>query len=228
MGCHESRKNYSQEEIALMSEELMLNFHSNSPHKAYCVFKTKSRNGYLNDVGFAEAAEALNLTIKNVGTSLMVEEFFRQLRGAKGYSEVTLSVLSVLLGTGSEKEKAETLFNIYDETYSLTLPRAQVQRMVSDFLDLSIDQLGILVTNDQSHASGTLRNREYLKGLRSVKNQFQEMLIRDMLQGRESISRDSLVNWMCTAQGSKCLSSSNLRVALSDFRKELNRLARPK
>jgi len=218
MGCHGSRKRYSQEEVALLSEELVLQFHAASTQQAYAVFRCKARQGFLNALAFQEAAQELGVCTLNSGSSLQVEAFFASLQTPQGYPEHTLGLLAVLLSEGSASEKAATLFQLYDEAYVLELTQAQVTALIADLVDMSIVQLGLLVAGEQH---GALRNGEYLKGLQQASAAFQQALVEEILQGREVISRTEFVEQL--AENSKWRSASDLRVALAEFKRERNR-----
>ena len=218
MGCHGSRKRYSQEEVALLSEELVLHFHAASTQQAYSVFRCKARGGFLNALAFAEAAKELGLCVQNSGGSLQVEAFFASLQTPQGYPEHSLGLLAVLLSEGSSQEKAETLFQLYDEAYTLELTKAQVVILTADLVHMSTVSLGLLVAGEQP---GALRNGEYLKGLQQVSEAFQQDLVTEIMQGREVLTRPEFLKQF--SENSRWRSASDLRVAMAEFRREHSR-----
>lgn len=218
MGCHGSRKRYSQEEVALLTEELVLHFHAASTQQAYAVFRCKARQGFLNALAFEEAAQELGICTRNSGSSLQVEAFFSSLQTPQGYPEHTLGLLAVLLSEGSASEKATTLFQLYDEAYELELTKVQVTTLIADLVHMSITQLGLLVAGEQH---GALRNGEYLKGLQQASGAFQQTLVEEILLGREIVTRPEFIERL--SENSKWRSASDLRVALAEFKREHNR-----
>ena len=218
MGCHGSRKQYSQEEVALLTEELVLHFHASTTQQAHTVFCCKSRQGYLNETAFAEAAQELGLCVKNSGSSLQVETFFSSLNSPQGYPSHSLSVLAVLLGEGNGHDKAMTLFQMYDDTYSLELSKTQVARMLADLVNMSTQQLGLLVAGDQP---GSLRYKEYLKSLTQVSAAFQQSLLEELTKDSQTLPRTQFLKLF--ANNSTWQTASNLRLAMVEWRKEHSR-----
>jgi len=166
MGCTASGPDLNPAEAALSGLEHSLHFDSFTVNQHFFILRRYSQSSaFLNAVAFEEAAKAMKIRTTNSLTSPNTEEFYASLRSPEIKAR-DLAVLAVLLAPGSDNEKAEVLFEAYDSTYSKLLPRASIEEMVKDLIDMSVIRIQVLV---EGLAEDKNKVQDYLSALREQK-----------------------------------------------------------
>lgn len=208
MGCTASGPELNPAEAALSGLEASLHFEAFTANQHFFILRRYSQSSaFLNSAAFEEAAKAMKIRTSNSLASPKTEEFYQSLRDPEVKAR-DLAVLAVLLAPGSDNEKAEILFEAYDNTYSKLLPRTSIQEMVQNLLEMSTNRIQILVEGLSQDKSKVL---DYLSALRDQKMTTISMLVQAILGEKTQIAASEFVLAFEKADCQALLSSQKVR-----------------
>ena len=166
MGCTASEPEPNPAESALCGLEACLHFEELTVNQHFFALRRYYQTSpFLNNTAFAEAAKSMKIHTTNSPASPKTEEFYASLRSPEIKAK-DLVVLAVLLAPGSENEKAEVLFEAYDNSNAKVISKATVEEMVTDLIDMSVTHIQVLADGlsqnkpDVEGYLGTLRNQK--------------------------------------------------------------------
>lgn len=188
MGCAGSRE-ISDEETCLMEDELALGYSRYSAEKLDEVFRKFSTHQRLNENQFRDAVEMLKVPYGDASSLGNLATFYENFRELGCYKLHRLLILVVLLGYGSNRQKVQLWFEIYDGkgTHSLTLVEAK--KMVHKTFTIAVDYLLKLSTHRIDRA--LLLN--YFEQLNSVKMKVCDEIVKRLYKDKVVLSRDSFI-----------------------------------
>ena len=208
MGCNDSRKGLTQEEVALQDKETSLLLHTKYCNDLLYVFTFYAHSGLLSATGLQQALAKLSLPAPS-------ETFLLVLEGIKqdgGYDLRRLQLICILLGAPRDDFKPSALFTLYDTQDSLCLPVSEIEAMCLDLLTTSIVDLGRL--------SSDIRSENYLNGLNALKREFVATMLTKIVGDKTEITKKSFVEAMSTAETAKYMMAGGLRVAVANHKRE--------
>ena len=169
MGCAET-KIIGSEERSVLAAEQGLGFHEQNATRVDSIIRKYSSNGVINHTHLLRIADVLGLNVSNFSPHTKIDDFFRKLLNSDGFYPLKdLLVIGILLSAGTADEKSRLIYQIYDENLTNSLPVASVQNLIlKDLAHHSSQSLPLLVTNDQTPFSNTLKNEKYMSDLASI------------------------------------------------------------
>lgn len=202
MGCNDSRKGLTQEEIALQDKEILLHLHSKYCDDLLFVFTFHAHNSVISENGLKEAMGKLGIPVS--------EDFMRVMEGVKldaGYDLRKLQLMCILLGAPKGNSKPTALFTLYDVSDRLVLSAEVVETMCQDLLSTSITEIGRLTPNT--------RSQDYLKGLNAVKQEFVVMMLKRIMNSRQEMTKEEFIGAMSEPDTVKYMTAGTLRAAVA-------------
>lgn len=207
MGCNDSRKGLTHEEIALQEKEARLLLHSKYCDDLLFVVTFHAHSGLLSTNGFREALDKLGLPPAS-------EDFMRVMDGIRqdgGFDLHRLQLICILLGATRPNAKSAALFTLYDIRDQLSLPIGQVETLCQDLLTACIIDLGRLET--------TGRAQDYLNGLNKHRREFSQMMVKSIMGENETLTKEEFLAAFSKIETAKYLSAGGLRAALAEYKK---------
>ena len=116
------------------------------------------------------------------------EEFYLALKQEEHYNLNTMLLLGILLSNGLSRQKARLIFEIYDCYCVKKLTRADLQQLIADIANLSINVLPTLMDNSTNPPVSSYKAKVYTKSIWEKLNQGQSKLIDFILCDKEDIS----------------------------------------
>lgn len=181
MGCSESRDEESNE-----YETIILNFESNLGYgKIHCdrvdsIFKRYSLSSKMSSSQFLTACRELNLKKEYGPLDHPVTKFYNSFKEGSYFVQRKLSALGILLGKGSDSEKAEVLFKIYDDSKDGNLNLEEVRNMLDDLTEIAlvfIPTLALNSTIDENMKQDLLKFNKKLANIQYTLKNFYEIVI---------------------------------------------------
>ena len=207
MGCNDSRKGLTQEELALQDKEALLLLHQKYCEDLLFVVTFHARSGLLSANGFKEAWVKLGLPAAS-------EDFMRVMEGIRqdgGFDLHRLQLLCILLGATRADSKPAALFTLYDTRDQLSLSVAQVETLCQDLLTACIIDLGRLETST--------RAQDYLSGLNKLRREFSQTMVESIMGENEALTKEEFLAAFSKIGTAKYLSAGGLRAALAEYKK---------
>ena len=169
MGCFQSRDKWEEIEEMVESAKLTLGLHTKESGKILKIFHRYSQHFHLTEIQLTEALKELGLTL-NDKTAKIYKLFLEGPRnckflerqnliklysdGKKLYSVKKLSTLGIILGKGNRPDKLKSLFFNYDIDASDQLARWELNVLLGDILEVSLeiipDMALVLDSNNQT------------------------------------------------------------------------------
>lgn len=205
MGCTPSSHDSNPSESTVCGLEACLHFESQTANQHfYTIRRYTQKSPYLNSTAFQDAAKSMKIRVSNVPACPKLEEFYSSLKNpeVKGRD---LTVLAVLLSSGSERDKAQILFEAYKTGFERTLSKATIEEMVSDLVEMSTARLEVLVP------SGKAEVTEYLEALAKVKSEVQREWVEAVVRGKTEVSQEELEQELRGREAQALLSSQKVR-----------------
>jgi Ca2+-binding EF-hand superfamily protein len=156
MGCSESRGT-RPEEAYLIRAQHTLGFGSHRAAFIDQVIRKYSTGQVVNDSHLQSICRTLDIHTTNYDLNSSITTAFSTLRNPEGLKLKPLLVLGILCGTGSNQEKAQLLFEVYDEENERQLSSQRLNSLISDLLFVVVNCLGSL--------SGEITVQSYISGL---------------------------------------------------------------
>mmetsp|Transcript_6428 Transcript_6428/g.11203 ORF Transcript_6428/g.11203 Transcript_6428/m.11203 type:complete len:247 (-) Transcript_6428:1088-1828(-) len=144
MGCTESRVLTRPEESSLIRGEEMLGFWRNKSVDIDQVIRKYSANDYVNDNHLLTICKELQLPLTDPGVSPLIPPALNCIRKPEGLNLKQFLVLGILAGEGEVQQKAQLLFEVYDDDYMKELNNRQIQSLLTDLLLVVVTCLGAL------------------------------------------------------------------------------------
>lgn len=211
MGCATSGPELNPSESALCGLEASLHFEERTINQHFFTLRRYSQSSpFLNNTAFAEAAKAMKIHTTNSPSSPKTEEFYASLRSPEIKAK-DLVVLAVLLAPGSESEKAEVLFEAYDNSYAKVISKTTIEEMVTDLIDMSVTRIQVLV-DGLSHNKPDVEN--YLATLRNQKQASITKLTQAIVGEKPQITATEFISAFEKLECQALLSSQKVRKLL--------------
>mmetsp|Transcript_23467 Transcript_23467/g.41606 ORF Transcript_23467/g.41606 Transcript_23467/m.41606 type:complete len:245 (-) Transcript_23467:827-1561(-) len=211
MGCADSRDKRHEEEDTLAVFENALKFNRQLTTSIDFGFRKYSYEGEISASQFAEACDKLHLQRVNTDQYPNIEAFYNKLRNENGKLILKkLLLLGVLLGKGTPHEKAQILFEIYDDTDAHVLEGLTVKQMVDDMFDMSVNLLPTLVpANCRGHDSQKVKY--YIDRILYRCNKSKDMLRMALTEGAVRTRRDAFVGTLWKEERKQLLTAAGIR-----------------
>lgn len=211
MGCADSRLKDNEEELCMATFEKGLHLSRQSAKFADLCFRKYSHDDQLNLNQFIEATTKIRIQRVNTHQFPHIEAFFDQLRLENGnISLKKLLVLSVLLCKGGPHEKAQLLFEIYDDFDAHVLEGLTVKQMIDDLFNISVVLLPTLVA-ETSKSFDANKVKLYIEKILSRSNKSKDMLRMAFTEGSVRIRREAFVGNLCKEERKQLLSPAGIR-----------------
>lgn len=208
MGCTDSRSDLSDVEMTLTTSEFLLRFHSAKVQQTDFVFRKFSSHGLVNSSQLAEALSSLSFKPKE---NLQVKAFYDSLSAAQGnISLKKLLIASILLGKGTDLEKAELLFEVFDDDNSRTLPESAIRGLVDDLYEVVVLHLPTLVPTSPS-TEDTVKVQNYIEQIKFRGDRGREKLVLKLLDGKSAISVGNFKNFIVSLDNRSLMKTWGLR-----------------
>jgi hypothetical protein len=211
MGCANSRDKGPEEEHTLSAFEQALRLYRQLTTSVDFGFRKYSHDGEVNASQFAEACQKLHVQRLNTNPLPTIEAFYDRLRKANGNIELKkILLLGVLLSRGSAHEKAQILFEIYDESDVHVLEGPTMRQMVEDLYDMSVNVLPTLVpATGKAHDSQKVKF--YLERINYRSSKSRDMLLMALTGGDVRTRRDAFIGNLCKEDRQCLLSAGGIR-----------------
>mmetsp|Transcript_25770 Transcript_25770/g.45383 ORF Transcript_25770/g.45383 Transcript_25770/m.45383 type:complete len:246 (+) Transcript_25770:6247-6984(+) len=185
MGCTDSRSELSDVEYTLTTTERCLTFHISKAWQSDFVIRKFSSQGKINASQLAEALIYLNFRGRN---DPQVKAFYDSISGANGIvSMKQLLIATILLGKGTDLEKADLLFEVYDDEDSRVLREIAVKNFVSDLYEVVVVHLPTLITT-QPPSEDNVKVTNYIEQIKFRGDRGKEKLAAKLLDNKPSIT----------------------------------------
>ncbi|OMJ82385.1 hypothetical protein SteCoe_16922 [Stentor coeruleus] len=183
MGCMETHLDCPVEELELIKKEMKLPYDIESPSKIDIVHRKYSLGGKINQDQWEQIKSALNFP-NDLSFS---ESFYNSFCENGEYSLRGLVLLGILLSYGNFTDKALLIFEIMDLEYQNILTKADLESLVSELIDISVNKISLLVEQDA-------KVQKYIRSLKSVEERGKKVILRRFCKGSMiKITRDEFV-----------------------------------
>ncbi|CAG9310948.1 unnamed protein product [Blepharisma stoltei] len=184
MGCQSSREDLSKEERAIMLMEDQLEFFKNTCKIVDLNFRKYSSNGSINANQWSDITKSLGIKTRNCYQCPKVEEFYERHRTSNGdYRIKPLLTLGILMSSGTSRQKSKLLFEMLDPTNSKELRKEVIEEMLGYILDVCINDLPALVSNQTYPPVSEFKVRSYVQMLVDCREAAKEKLLHIFLNG---------------------------------------------
>ena len=209
MGCSESRKGYSQQEVYLQGRETDLGFGRVKCTHLLRVVTWHAQGQTVSNSSLNNAFSELSLPAWNESpsSSALFSAFKSSQSGLK-----RLQLACVLLGKGKLQHKSESLWTIYNVENDPQIAITTLAQMCHDLLSVSIEDLGKL---DVTASVG-----DYLAGIKGGMEDFGRIMVADIAKGKEEIGEKEFVKAMEEIEEGKYLKASSLRSLVEEYRQK--------
>lgn len=214
MGCQESRAR-SSEEVVLEKAEQAIGFHLLDVNLIDNTLRKFSHMGKINQTQLKRISRQLKINVIDYGPNVKINEMFYKLRKAEGdYLLQDLLVIGLILGKGTNAEKASLLFQIFDETSEGVIEVGKLQNHVfKTIFHHIVNTLGNLVTPQICSESLELKNRKYLDELKQVEEDGIRKIVEGILKDKSvrGIDEKDFSAALCQFEMGKLLSAIGFR-----------------
>jgi hypothetical protein len=118
-------------------------------------------------------------------------------------------IAGVLLGTGTDTQRAQTLFEIYDVASSHSLASSAMRSMVDDLYAVVVLHLPVLVSGLQSDDSVRVMN--YIEQIKFRGDRGKDKLLERLTAGRTEVSSEAFKQTMASVDNKDLLRSWGVR-----------------
>lgn len=205
MGCHCSTKaQFSgdfQSEDDIMMHETSLGYSELSAHAISSTVKAFSSRGMLLQKRFVDVLIALDLPHGQLqyrdGPLFM---FYKLLTEKKVFTIRKLTILGVMLGTGSHSKKASLLYSVYENRKNRTLTQDDLRLLVNSAFDLAFvyipkyAELGMAHFNDLERLK---KLEKYMLKLSRRRKLVQDRVFNAIYSGKAELKEKEFVGNVC-------------------------------
>mmetsp|Transcript_33249 Transcript_33249/g.58345 ORF Transcript_33249/g.58345 Transcript_33249/m.58345 type:complete len:254 (+) Transcript_33249:7471-8232(+) len=211
MGCADSHSKLLEEEQAIVQQEGILGFKGTSVARIDFVMRKFSRNSELNTRQFEDVVKALNLVTTNRGKSTKIASFYDSFKTSEEtYGVRLLLLIGILLGYGRAGEKARLIYEIYDIENAHTLSIKEMEVMVDDMFQVTVNRLPTLVTANQSEVD-PVKVRTYIDKMNYRIKNCKAKLLTALTEGNDNVTREAFITVMDNPEYQRLTTSSGLR-----------------
>jgi len=214
MGCASSGF-ITNEEKAIQSMELELNFQKTHCHALDSVFHKYHSNGKINSEQWKHIGSLLGLRQKDSVLCPKVSEFYKHFKEKDHYDFTKALALGVLMSYGSPVSKAKLLFELFDRDCSKSLSFPEVYQMVSILIEISVKLIPLLVSDLAVPRLPASENmvRNYLDILEANLPYITQKLTITLVGGIgfEKVSQVSFVDQISSLEQGKLLTPKGIR-----------------
>ncbi|OMJ92815.1 hypothetical protein SteCoe_4357 [Stentor coeruleus] len=162
MGCCSEKMNavknkynqlaLSEEETVITMKEKCLPFSTTRLENLKSVILKNSTSGIMSIAQLRKAMTELDFDIEIFTTpEEHIQNLLRLLQNSKRLYDVkTVMLFGVLLCTGTNEEKAEILFDIYDINGTHCLQEAEINEMLSELIEISVNKIPRIAVDNSS------------------------------------------------------------------------------
>ena len=196
------------EENLLQLSESGLNFHSNSPMEVVTALSPHPAS--ISQLQFEAVAHRLQLKVEGfdeVGSPTY--RLFRSLSDNGRYDTRKLTLLGILLSTGTTRVKAGAYFDFIDVTKKESASKVEVRRFLEQVTELLANSLPLLVRDTEGRVRRVV---EYQRRLRTGRAQAIVKLEQKFMRGKETIGREAFADRFEDEEVAVLASSKQLRV----------------
>lgn len=207
MGCVENHLEYPVEELELIKKEMKLPYGIDSPSKIDIVHRKYSIEGKINKNQWDQIKLALNFPTNFTP----YENFYNSFCDDDHYSLRTLIILGILLSYGNFTDKAQLMFEILDVENLKVLNRADIEFLVSEMVDISVNKIPLLIEKDK-------KVKKYIKSLKSVKERGKKIMLKYFCKSTmQKITKAEFVDRFYKEKCVKLLTARGIRKFLYDL-----------
>jgi Ca2+-binding EF-hand superfamily protein len=183
MGCGESRdEDVNEYEDLICLHEKNLGFGNIHCDRIDSIFKRYSLTCKMSSSQFITACRELELKKEYGPLDHPVTKFYNSFKDGSFFIQRKLSALGILLGKGSDKEKARVLFKIYDDSKDGLLNLEEVRTMLEDLTEIAListPTLGMNWASDEDMKQDLLKYNKKLQSIQyTLKNFFEIVIMR--------------------------------------------------
>ena len=167
MGCSESRSNLTPEEAAIVKGESIINIKRVVVEQAYLVMKRYGSSGTMTRSQLKEAARLLKVDMSGFrDPKSKVSRYFSGFKVAEAYSHEWMMVLALMLGAGSNREKATAFFNHMDKDFERTITPQKYGLLLKNMIKVGLTLNSTLGVGVEEEGFLTLdRMKAYTKNI---------------------------------------------------------------
>ena len=200
MGCVASGEDLPLAEFLIIKCEIRLPYNNHAPIFLDFNHRKYSFDGKINEK-----------QMETVKSLLFIENFelfdrFLDLFKCKGeYLFRQISLASLLLSNGSFTEKAKLFFEIIDVFNEENLHRGEIEEMVDDLIEISVEKIPSLVREEE------ITVLKYRDGMRRVRESCKKKIVDRLCKGQDTISTRTFVDRFLKPKCIDFLTSRGLR-----------------
>ena len=214
MGCVSSRPIPSEERAVMIAEEGLF-FHIHYASRIDSVVRKFSCNGKLNDSQLQRVADTLRIKTSNHGNHTKISLMFEKLQNDGEYDMKDLLIVGILLGKGTPSQKANLIYQVFDESLSNNIPIKKLKEQVFKKLcHHSVFTLGNLVSTGQSPISNELKTNKYISELSEVETLCINKLSEEIAQLQKDIDEEVFTSYMSKCMDGALVSATGWRTYL--------------
>ena len=221
MGCCSSRNSMSVEDHLVLIEN-SFGFQSISSADFDNLSHKFNREMKVSSQQFNVLCEKLEIKEKTPGHSFL-KLFYDE--KDNNFDTQILSTIGILFGTGEVDEKLNLLYKNYDIDTSGVVDRAEIQQMVSDIVNISIDNL-CMYAKIKVPESHLVSLNEYAAELKSGKSIMVSVYTMNIMKDRKSVTFSQFTEEFKDPSISILLSPHKIRTIGKDIIKNLLILAK--
>lgn len=150
----------SSQETIIVNKEHIIPFPRSSARAINATISKYSKHGKLSRQEFLRAHDELGMSLKSEmeDPGSAIYRFYSNVREGNLFDVKSLILAGILLGSGSKQEKAEVLFNLYNDDHDQDFERDEVYRMLQQIVDMSAEYLPLLAIGEEQ---GCLSEDQY-------------------------------------------------------------------
>lgn len=213
----------SEEESIITMREKQIPFSRIKLEDLQKALKTNENNRVLSIVQLRKAMSGLGFDTQIFGQpDENIQNFLKLLSNSSRLYELkTISLFGVVLSIGSPKEKSLILFKLYENTEGEGLSKSEINAMIEDIIDVSVNKLPQIAINDDDDPEQFTLPKEkllnYVSSLLEKKENYITIAVNSLIADKEKIFVNEFVNKITDDPMLECLLwSYQLRLALNN------------
>jgi Ca2+-binding EF-hand superfamily protein len=157
MGCSSSRAS-RLEELVLIEAQEVIGFSKHKSSYIDQIIRKFSANSHVNERQLQLITQNLEISTTDA-EHLRISAAFDKLRGKAGINVSQLLTMGILAGEGTNQEKAQLLFEVYDTACYDEISEENLHYLITDLLFVIVDCLGGLSSQQDVQDYITVINR---------------------------------------------------------------------
>lgn len=213
MGCAESRAQMGTEEKAITKGEDSLGWGKFESTKAITAFEHRGSKDTLSSNQFKAALGDFDAAFDWIGSpDSELYKVFQNFKEGRNFDGKKLQLLAILIGKGEAKEKAQFLFDAFDENADEELTKLELGKAFEGLADIAIKylvDLGVGKPEEGKLDEGKIQS--YKKKLETQQPEKVEKILNDIFGENEKVGRGEFQSKMMTKGFKELVTSYGLR-----------------